>query len=503
MGIDVLSEEEKKVYTIFDRPMGLRLIGIIQMTFGIFGVIATAGIFIATITGTLGSIGYLYTLLILGGVAFPCLVIGNYVDDLRRWAVIAQVLYSIIAIALCALLLYIQGITYSWNFTLFGIDNFEIAIGNVAVFIVASQSLIILYLLISWKKVIPPAGATIVRDRAQARLIEAGLMPTPLEPVLLAPDGVSELSPDDEKKILDIRKIVTEEGMAILCSNCGGATPLTKVKDDNTVSCDYCGVVLGVSSVFIPCANHEEFLAATTCNVCGNHFCRQCLTVQEPPVDEKWEGSAVYLCRKCFEGRYRPAVTTASLVIPIDSLFSSAGGRFARVGRMYQNFLGVYGNAMKHLWRLPLELLASIGKSGGGGGGSDSCAGAILLIVIIIIAIPLLAGALMLLGAIIIIPILFYAGLIAVTIEAAKIISNTDFVSVDNARVKSLATRQKMKVKESKLRPSVRSWEDYQRATQQKQREELRRREQFRRDYEKKQRELKRKHAQSFWGAGY
>ena len=494
--------EEKKIYTIFDRPVGLRLIGVTQMTFGIFGLIATAGLLIATISGTLDSIGYVYTLLVFGGVAFPSLVIGNYVDDLRRWAVIAQMLYSLIAVGLSVFLLYVQGLSYSWNFPLFGVDNFEIAIGNVAAFIVASQIAFILYLVIKWNQVVPPAGVTVVRDRGQARLIEDGLMPSPLEPKLLAPDGTTALSPDAEQKILDIRKVVTEEGMAILCSNCGGATPLSNVEDNNTVNCLYCGVVLGVSSVFVPCANHEEYLAATTCNVCGDHYCRQCLTVQEPPVDEKWEGSAVYLCRKCFEGRYRPAVTTASLVIPIDELFTSAGGRFERIGGMYRSFLGAYASGMKHIWRLPLQLLASIGKSGGGKGSGDGAAGIIILIVIIIIAIPILAGILMLLGAIIIIPILFYAGLVAVTVEAAKIISRTDFVSVDNARVKGLATRRKTKVKESKLRPAVRSWEDVSRATHMKRERELRRREQFRRDYDETQRELKRKRAESYWRQG-
>lgn len=494
--------EDKKIDTIFDRPVGLRLIGVIQMTFGIFGMIASVGLLIATISGTLGTIGYVYTLLVFGGVAFPSLVIGNYVDDLRRWAVIAQMLYSFMAVGLSAFLLYVQGISYSWNFPLFGVDNFEIAIGNVAAFIVVSQTAIILYLLIRWNQVVPPSGVTVVRDRRQARLIEEGLMPSPLEPTLLAPDGTTVLSPDAEQKILDIRKVVTEEGMAILCSNCGGATPLTKVEENNTVSCEYCGVVLGVSSVFVPCANHEEYLAATTCNVCGDHFCRQCLTVQEPPVDEKWEGSAVYLCRKCFEGRYRPAVTTASLVIPIDKLFSSAGGRFTRIGGMYRSFLGAYASVMKHIWRLPLQLLASIGKSGGGRGSGDGAAGIIILIVIIIIAIPIVAGILMLLGAIIIIPILFYAGLVAVTVEAAKIISRTDFVSVDNARVKSLSTRRKTKVKESKLRPAIRSWEDESRASQKKRERVLRRREQFRRDYEKTQRELKRKQTETFWRQG-
>jgi hypothetical protein len=171
---------------------------------------------------------------------------------------------------------------------------------------------------------------------------------------------------------------------------------------------------------------------------------------------------------------------------------------------MYRSFLGVYGNAMKHLWRLPLELLASIGKAGGGGSGGsgDSCAGAILLIIIIIIAIPLLAGVLMLLGAIIIIPILFYAGLVAVTIEAAKIISRTDFISVDSARVKSLVMDRRTKTTESKLRPGVRSWDDSYRSENLKREWERRRREQFRRDYERTQRERAKTRAESFWGRG-
>ncbi len=473
------------------------MIGVTQMTFGIFGLLASIGIFIATILEALGSIGYVYALLLFGGVAFPCLVIGNYVDDLRRWAVAAQILYSLIAVSLCAYFLYVQGLSYYWSFPIFGIPDFGIAIGNIAAFIVITQTLIVLYLLFRWSAVVPPPGVSVERDRKRARLIESGLMPSPLEPSLVAPDGVTALTPEEEQKILDIRKVVTEEGMAILCSNCNGATPLTKVEKNNTVHCDYCGVVLGVSSVFVPCKNHNEYLAATTCNVCGEHFCRQCLTVQEPPVDEKWEGSAVYLCRKCFEGRYRPAVTTASLVIPIDQLFSTAGSRFSKVGQMYSSFLGAYGNGMKHLWRLPLELLASIGKSGGGG--NDNCVGALLLIVIIIIAIPIIAGVLMLLGAIIIIPILFYAGLIAVTVEAVKIISRTDFISVDNARVKSIHSRRKPKVIESKLRPSVRVWDnEFRRASidqqriRQKYEEERRRRERFRQA-----------RSDSFWRSNY
>lgn len=473
------------------------MIGVTQMAFGIFGLLATIGLLFATMSGAFATEGYLYSLVLFAGVAAPCLFIGNYVDDLRRWAVIAQIVYSTIAVGLSGYLLYVNGLSYNWTVPLFDF-SIELAIGNVAAFIAITQTLIMFYLLIRWQAVAPAPGATVERDKSRARLIEAGLMPSPLEPALLAPDGTTTLTPDEQQQILDIRKVITEEGMAILCSNCNGATPLTKVEDNNTVHCEYCGVVLGVGSVFVPCQNHEEYLAATTCNVCGEHFCRQCLTVQEPPVDEKWQGSAVYLCKKCFEGRYRPAVTTASLVIPIDQLFTSAGGRFSKVGQMYRSFLGAYANGMKHLWRLPLQLLASVGKSGGGG--SDNAAGALIMIIIIIIAIPILAGILMLLAAIIIVPILFYAGLIAVTVEAAKIISGTDFESVDNARVKSIHSHRKPKVKESKLRPSVRVWDnEFKRAAiehkrmQQSYEEDRRRRQ---------ERSRHRRSADSYWGSG-
>ena len=468
------------------------------MAFGIFGLLATIGLLVATFIGAYASIGYLYSLVLFAGVALPCLVIGNYVDDLRRRAVMAQILYSISAVALSSFLIYVRGLSYSWTVPFLDL-SLQIAIGNVAAFIAFTQTLIVLYLLAKWPEVAPPPGVKVERDISRARLIQAGLMPSPLEPTLLAPDGATALTAEEEQRILDIRKIVTEEGMAVLCSNCSGATPLTKVKDNNTLHCDYCGVVLGVSSVFVPCENHAEYLAATACNVCGDHFCRQCLTVQEPPVDERWQGSAVYLCKKCFEGRYRPAVTTASLVIPIDQLFSTAGSRFSRVGEMYSSFLGAYANGMKHLWRLPLELLASIGKSGGGG--NDNCVGALLLIVIIIIAIPILAGVLMLLGAIIIVPILFYAGLIAVTVEAAKIISGTDFVSVDNARVKSIHAHRQPKVKESKLRPSVRVWDDeFRRASIEQQRIKARYLEERRMRERRRQRQ---RETGSFWRTEY
>ncbi len=490
--------EEIKVYTILDRPWGLRMIGVTQMAFGIFGLLATIGLLFATLSGAFSNIGYLYSLVLFFGVAVPCLIIGNYVDDLRRRAVIAQIVYSMLAVGLSSFLVYVRGLAYNWTVPFLDF-SLEVAIGNVAAFIAITQTLIVLYLLIRWQNVAPPPGANVERDKSRARLIRAELMPSPLEPSMLAPDGTTTLTPEEGQRILEIRRVVTEEGMAILCSNCSGATPLTKVGTNNTVPCEYCGVVLGVSSVFIPCQNHEEILAATTCNVCGEHFCRQCLTVQEPPIDEKWQGSAVYLCKKCFEGRYRPAVTTASLVIPIDQLFSTAGGRFSKVGQMYRSFLGAYANGMKHLWRLPLELLASIGKSGGGG--NDNCAGALLLIVIIIIAIPILAGVLMILGAIIIVPILFYAGLIAVTVEAAKIISGTDFVSVDNARVKSIHANRKPKVVESRLRPSVRVWDnEFRKASVEHQRIKQQYDEERRR-HERRRQEQRR--SASFWRTDY
>ncbi|TFG07272.1 hypothetical protein EU522_00880 [Candidatus Thorarchaeota archaeon] len=284
---------------------------------------------------------------------------------------------------------------------------------------------------------------------------------------MLAPDGVTPLSTDEEKRVLDVRKVTTDEGMAILCSNCGGATPLTRIEDDNTLHCDFCGVTLAVSSVFVPCKNHEEYLAATTCAVCGEHYCRKCLTAQDPPIDTRWQSSTVYLCRKCFEGRYRPAVTTASLVLPIGDLFGKAGGRISKVAQIYRRFLGGYGRAMGWVFRGALEFAGAFLKAGGGGlgkggggGDSDGCAAAIILVIIIIIAIPFLVGILMLLGAIVIIPVLFYVGLVGVTIEAVRIIRKTDFISVEIAREKGILKKKVVKLKPSVIREEARPWVD-------------------------------------------
>ena len=123
------------------------------------------------------------------------------------------------------------------------------------------------------------------------------------------------------------------------------------------------------------------------------------------------------------------------------------------------------------------------------------------MIVIIIIAIPILAGILMILGAIIIVPILFYAGLIAVTVEAAKIISGTDFVSVDNARVKAIHAHRNPKIKESKLRPSVRVWDnEFRQASLQHER--VRQRHEAERRERERRRQQQQKQA-SFWRTEY
>jgi hypothetical protein len=97
----------------------------------------------------------------------------------------------------------------------------------------------------------------------------------------------------------------------------------------------------------------------------------------------------------------------------------------------------------------------------------------------------------MLLGAIVIIPLLFYAGLVGVTVEAVKIISKTDFVSLDKARITHVVKKAKPKAQESKLRPAARPWEDNLRVR------DLREMERRRRDDERR-----RRRAESFWGSG-
>jgi hypothetical protein len=78
--------ENGKPTTILDRPFGLRIIGLTQMAFGVFGLLAAVGVLVASIGAApvFATVGPLYALLIFVGVALPCLIIGNYVDDLRR-----------------------------------------------------------------------------------------------------------------------------------------------------------------------------------------------------------------------------------------------------------------------------------------------------------------------------------------------------------------------------------------------------------------------------------
>lgn len=491
------------------------------MAFGLFGLIASIGIVGAILIGgpsILDGMGYIYSVLIFVGVALPCLIIGNYVDDLRKNAVTAQVIYSLMAMGLTGFFIAVRGLHYIWTVPLFETE-IVVAIGNLAALILVSQAFIILYLILNWHRVVPPDDVEVVRDRKEAKQIEMGLVPSPLSPTLMGSDGTTELSDEDSQRIMDVHKVVSVGGMAVLCSNCNGATPLSKAKD-NKLQCDYCGVTLGVGNVFVPCKNHSEYLAATTCAVCGDHFCRKCLTAQTPPIDDRWTASTIFMCQTCFEGRYRPAVTTTSFVIPIDQLFSTAGARFATVGKIYRRFLGAYGGVLKAIFGWPLALLGSFGKKDddgkrrGGGGGwgggnldlsglgssggdADACVGIILMIVIIIIAIPIIAGILMAVGALVFIPLLFYAGLIAVTFEAVKVIRRTDFQSLDSVRIQSVVEKKQPKAKQSTLRPYTRTWEEDFFAQSLE-----RRREERKREEERRRRRGERTRAESFWGGG-
>lgn len=427
------------------------------MSFGLLGTFASVGLFVYSfsIPNYVNTFAFLDAFIILFAVGIPCLVIGNYVDDLRRNAVVAQVLYSLAAIALSGFFLLNWGLGYHWSLPLFGLVA-DVAIGWVAAFILFTQVAFVLYLLVRWKGVVPRAGVKVVRDRTLARMIEHGLMPTPLSTNLLGSDGRTTLTEDESQRIMQTREVTSEEGMAILCSNCGGATPLTRAEPDNTIRCQFCGVRLALSGVFVPCKNHPEFLAAAACAVCGEHFCRRCLTAQEPPIDDRWKGSTVFLCSKCFEGRYRPAVTTTSLVIPIHLLFTKAGSRFSRVGSLYGKFLRKYFRIMGYSLQIASRVLASMSRSDRG---NDNAGAVIVAIVIAVVAIPVLTGIALLLGAIVIVPILFYAGLVGVAVEAVRIIRRTDFVSLDQARERAVIKREPVKKKESELRAPSRSWQ--------------------------------------------
>ena len=72
---------EQIIDTIFDRPRGLRFIGLTQMLFGVFGLIASIGVIFAKYftDANLGDLGFTYALAIFFGIALPGLVIVNFV----------------------------------------------------------------------------------------------------------------------------------------------------------------------------------------------------------------------------------------------------------------------------------------------------------------------------------------------------------------------------------------------------------------------------------------
>ncbi len=116
---------------------------------------------------------------------------------------------------------------------------------------------------------------------------------------------------------------------------------------------------------------------------------------------------------------------------------------------------------MKYVLEFSLRIAASMGKAGGkGGGGKDDAAAFFLIMIIIIIAIPVAIAILLLVAGIVIIPVLFYIGLVGVAIEAVKIIRQTDFISLQEAREKGIKLGKPIEKKESVLREQTRSWDD-------------------------------------------
>ncbi len=159
------SDMSQTAETIFERPHGLRVIGITQMSFGLLGTFASLGLFAAWLneSPSIPPLAPMYALVILVCVGIPCLVIGNYVDDLRRNAVIAQLLYSLAAIALAGYFLVHWGLQYQWSVPLFGLVT-EVAIGLVAALILLTQVLFVLYLVVRWKHVVPAKGVRVERE---------------------------------------------------------------------------------------------------------------------------------------------------------------------------------------------------------------------------------------------------------------------------------------------------------------------------------------------------
>ena len=344
---------------------------------------------------------------------------------MKRAAFFFLIPFSLLAAGLSLFEIYYFGYDYVLVVSISS-HLIHVNLGYISDIVGALNILILLYILIRWKHIVPKKGVVYhyvprYRKEKKVNAIEAKIV---------------HIDPS-----LQLGQKETQKGdtLAILCPVCLGATPVPQDVESNTVKCQYCGTEIALSGVYTPCKNHPDRLAVAQCAVCGNYFCQECLTAQEPPADPKWKSEVVFLCKDCFHGRFMPAVTAAAITNPTFNVLEASKERMKHTLSLIGHFIGSYFSKMKGVIVWGFRIAGEISRGGDFEGGLYI----LLLILAIVIGIPIAISLLMLAGAIVILPILFYAGMIGVAINAIRIVRGTDFVSIEEVRRKKIMDAKK------------------------------------------------------------
>ncbi len=404
-------------------PHGVTLISVIEFIWGFLGILSGLIIFHFSPESV-----RVWGIIILLAAGVPSLIISQGLKLMKRAAFILLVPYSLIAAVLSAYEIYFYGYNYVIVVDV-AANQIHVNLGYISVMVGVANVFIFLYIILKWKSIVPKKGVTyhyVPRYRREKKVDAISAKVVHVDPSLKL--GEKETSPDT---------------LAILCPICLGATPVPEDTESNVVKCKYCGAEIALSGVYTPCKNHPDRLAVAKCSVCGNYFCQECLTAQEPPADPRWTGEMVFLCNDCFHGRYVPAVTAAAIANPSFEVLKATKNRMISSLSLIKNFIYGYFGKMKRVILWGLRLAAELAR----GSDSDGLILIVLGIVAIIVGIPIAISLVTFAATLVILPILFYAGMIGVAINAIRIVRGTDFVSIEDMRLKKIKEQLKLQRK--------------------------------------------------------
>jgi len=113
---------------------------------------------------------------------------------------------------------------------------------------------------------------------------------------------------------------------------------------------------------------------------------------------------------------------------------------------LVKDFMLGYFGKMKRFIYWGLRAAAEIAR----GGDSDEALIILLVIIAIVVGIPIALSLIFIAAVAVIVPILFYAGMIGVSIHAIRTLRGTDFVSLEDIRRKKIEERKKFEKKYAK-----------------------------------------------------